>query len=376
MKKKVGSIVRKGSKDKSHSKVEKFHNGTIKHKLSSIIRKVSSKVKEPVNVGHIKPSDLHKFQIDISNIKKEMSKVVVGQDKTIDSILRALISNGHVLLEGVPGIAKTLIMRSLSQITSCKTKRVQFTADLLPTDIVGITSYEKSKGFFVIKGPVFTNFLLADEINRAPAKVQSALLEAMQEKQVTIGRQSFSIDAPFFVLATLNPIETQGTYQLPEAQVDRFMFKLFIGYPNKKEERNILKNNITTRHFNEFNLRSVIGPMDILKMQHTVKRIFVSEHVEEYIVRLVDATRNPAKYNLKSSKYVRFGGSPRASIGLYIASKAEALMKGKGFVTPQHVKEIAPDVLRHRILLNYEGQAENIDKDDIIKEILAKVPVP
>ncbi|MAF50721.1 MAG: ATPase [Nanoarchaeota archaeon] len=346
--------------------------------MRSIVEKIGSKLKPQKisRTGHVSPHDLHKFRTDIENVKKEMAKSVVGQDKVIDSILRAVISNGHVLLEGVPGIAKTLIMRSLAQVTSSKTKRVQFTADLLPTDIVGITSYEKNKGFFVIKGPVFTNFLLADEINRAPAKVQSALLEAMQEQQVTIGRQSFGIDAPFFVLATQNPIETQGTYQLPEAQIDRFLFKLYIDYPTKKEERAILANNITIRHFDEFQLRSVIGPLDILKMQNTVKQIYVNDSVQEYIVRLVDATRHPEKYNLKSSKYLRFGSSPRASIGLYIASKSEALMSGKEFVTPQHVKEVAPDVLRHRILLNYEGQAENIDRDDIIKEILAKVPVP
>ncbi|MAG52716.1 MAG: ATPase [Nanoarchaeota archaeon] len=347
----------------------------MKKKVSSIVRRVAHKVKKkpklPVD-GHA----LHRFHNDIENIKKEMSKIVVGQKNVVDSILRAIISNGHVLLEGVPGIAKTLIMRSLAHITSCKTKRVQFTADLLPTDIIGLTSYEKSKGFFVIKGPIFTNFMLADEINRAPAKVQSALLEAMQEKQVTIGRQTFGIDAPFFVLATQNPIETMGTYALPEAQIDRFLFKLYIDYPNTKEEREILLRNITTKNFSEYDLRSVIGPLEIIKMQHTVKNIFVSKAVEEYIVRLVDATRHPEKYNLKHSKYIRFGSSPRASIGLYVASKANALMKGKEYVTPQHVKEIAYDVLRHRILLNYEGQAENIDRDDIIKEVLARVPIP
>jgi MoxR-like ATPase len=346
-------------------------------KVHSVVKKVGAKLRrKPAKVNSFKSSDLVKFHNDLVNIKKEMSKVVVGQGNVIDGIMRAIISNGHVLLEGVPGIAKTLIMRSLAQITSCNTKRVQFTADLLPTDIIGITSYEKSKGFYVVKGPIFTNFMLADEINRAPAKVQSALLEAMQEKQVTIGRQSFGISPPFFVLATQNPIETQGTFNLPEAQIDRFLFKLYIDYPNKKEEREILLRNITTKHFSEYNLRGVIGPLDIIRMQNTVHDIFVSKAVEEYIVRLVDATRHPEKYNLKISKYIRYGSSPRASIGLYVASKAEALMKGKEYVTPQHVKEIAHDVLRHRILLNYEGQAENIDRDDIVKEILAKVPIP
>ena len=341
--------------------------------MRAIIRKLGSQQKKPM---HVNDSDLSKFHSDIDLIKKEMSKVVVGQDQTVDSVLRAIISNGHVLLEGVPGVAKTLIMRTLSQVTACKTKRIQFTADLLPSDIVGITSYDKTKGFYVVKGPIFTNFLLADEINRAPSKVQSALLEGMQEKQVTIGRETFQLDNPFFVLATLNPLETQGVFRLPEAQVDRFLFKLNIGYPTKEEERKILTQNITTKGFSDYDLKSVISPIDILRMQQTVHNVYVSKDVEEYIVRLIDATRNPEKYNLKNSKYLRYGSSPRASIGLYVASKANALMNGKDYVTPQHVKEVAHDVLRHRLLLNYEGQAENINPDDVITEILTKVPVP
>ena len=351
----------------------------MKKKVSSIMGKVKSsvrKITEQNKRTHISEDDLQKFHNDIVNIKKEMSKIVVGQENVVDSILRAIISNGHVLLEGVPGIAKTLIMRALAEVTSCKTKRIQFTADLLPSDITGITSYDRNKGFYVVKGPVFTNFLLADEINRAPAKVQSALLEAMQEKQVTIGREPFDIDNPFFVLATLNPIETQGTFNLPEAQIDRFMFKLFIDYPSKLEEREILQRNITLRHFSDYGLRSVVGPLEIIKMQQTTQKIYVSKEVEEYIVRLIDATRNPAKYNLKNAKYIRYGSSPRASIGLYIGSKADALMNGKDYVTPQNIKNVAHDVLRHRLLLNYEGQAENINKDDVIVELLAKVPIP
>ena len=352
----------------------------MKKRVHSIVKKVklklSGKSVDSNKRTHINENDLHKFHADIQNIKKELSKVVVGQEKVVDSILRAVVSNGHVLLEGVPGIAKTLIMRAISQVMGCKTKRVQFTADLLPSDITGITSYDRSKGFYVIKGPIFTNFMLADEINRAPAKVQSALLEAMQEKQVTIGRETFNIEHPFFVLATLNPIETQGTFNLPEAQIDRFMFKLFIGYPTKKEENEILEKNITVKTFSDFGLRSVIGPLDILRMQQMVQKIYVSDEVREYIVRLIDSTRNPAKYNLKNSRYIRYGSSPRASISLYIGAKADALLNGKDYVTPQNVKDVAHDVLRHRLLLNYEGQAENIDKDEVINEILAKVPVP
>lgn len=345
-------------------------------KLGSIAKKIHSSIRSDKHNARISEYDLHKFHEDIVNIKKEMSKIVVGQEKVADGVLRAIISNGHVLLEGVPGIAKTLIMRSISQITSCKTNRIQFTADLLPSDITGITAYDKTKGFYIVKGPVFTNFLLADEINRAPAKVQSALLEAMQERQVTIGRETFDITSPFFVLATLNPIETQGVFNLPDAQIDRFMFKLFIDYPTKGEEIEILQKNITLKNFSEYGLRSVVGPVDIIRMQEIAKKIYVSKDVEEYIVRLVDSTRYPEKYNLNNSKYIRYGSSPRATIGLYIAAKADALMNGKDFVTPQNVKEVAHDVLRHRILLNYEGQAENIDKDDIVKEILAKVPIP
>src|SRR3989344_2627781 len=326
----------------------------MKKRVHSIVKKVKLKLSgkniDSSKRTHINENDLHKFHTDIQNIKKELSKVVVGQEKVVDSILRAVVSNGHVLLEGVPGIAKTLIMRAISQVMGCKTKRVQFTADLLPSDITGITSYDRSKGFYVIKGPIFTNFMLAYEINRAPAKVQSALLEAMQEKQVTIVRETFNIEHPFFVLATLNPI--------------------------KKEENEILEKNITVKTFSDFGLRSVIGPLDILRMQQMVQKIYVSDEVREYIVRLIDSTRNPAKYNLKNSRYIRYGSSPRASISLYIGAKADALLNGKDYITPQNVKDVAHDVLRHRLLLNYEGQAENIDKDEVINEILAKVPVP
>ncbi len=324
----------------------------------------------------VSSSEINKIKRDLDSMRSEISRAVVGQDEVVNGLLRAILCKGHVLLEGVPGIAKTLIMRALAYVTTSNYKRVQFTADLLPTDITGITAYDKTKGFYVVKGPVFTNFLLADEINRTPAKVQSALLEAMQEKQVTIGNKTFVIDEPFFVLATQNPIESTAIFPLPEAQMDRFLFKLYINYPKVEEEQNILQKNITISSFEEFKIRSVISSKEIIKMQEVVKKIYVGPEVEKYIVRLVDATRFPDKYKLKNSKYIAYGGSPRASIGLYIASKADALLNGKDYVTPKNVKNVAHDVLRHRIILNYEGQAENIKTDDIVSEVLLKVPTP
>lgn len=312
----------------------------------------------------------------IANIKKEISKSVVGQEKIINAFLRALISNGNVLVEGVPGLAKTLIVRTLSVVMGCEFNRIQFTPDLLPTDIVGITAYEREKGFYVLKGPIFSNFILADEINRAPPKVQSALLECMQEKQATIGKETFNMPMPFFVLATQNPLEQAGVYPLPEAQIDRFLFKLSIGYPNLKEEQGILESNITIKKFESFNLKPVMSAEKILDMQDKVKEIYLDKKIEKYIVQIVDATRNPDKYKVKLGKYIDWGASPRASIGLFIASKAEALMQGKNFVTPQYVKEVTYDVLRHRVILNYEAQSENIKVEDVISEILARVPVP
>ena len=324
----------------------------------------------------VSESELSKIKKDLDMIRGEISRAVVGQEEVVSGLLRAILAKGHVLLEGVPGIAKTLIMRTLAHVTTSDYKRVQFTADLLPTDITGITVYEKIKGFYVVKGPVFTNFLLADEINRAPAKVQSALLEAMQEKQVTIGTKTFLIEEPFFVLATQNPIESVAIFPLPEAQMDRFLFKLYINYPKVEDEQSILQKNITANSFDDFKIKSVISSKDIIRMQNIVKNIYVSPDVEKYIVKLVDATRFSDKYKLKNAKYIAWGSSPRASIGLYIASKADALLNGKNYVTPKNVKNVAHDIMRHRILLNYEGQAENIKTDDIISEILLKVPTP
>ncbi|HIH31770.1 TPA: MoxR family ATPase [Candidatus Woesearchaeota archaeon] len=318
---------------------------------------------------------LKHYQKQFSAIKFEMSKAIVGQQEIINSLIEALLCNGHVLVEGVPGIAKTLTVRTLSQITGGVFSRIQFTPDLLPTDIIGITTYEEGRGFYSVKGPIFANFVLADEINRAPPKVQSALLEAMQERQVTIGKESFALPSPFFVMATQNPIESLGTYKLPEAQIDRFMFKLKMDYPNVEDELKILHTNSTLRKFEEFKLSQAMTPDTIIRAQQDVKKIYLDKKVEKYIVRLVEATRYAQKYNLETGKYIEYGTSPRSSIALFIASKAHALVKGKSFVTPMDVKEVAHNVLRHRIILNYEGQADEISTDTIIDELLKKVHI-
>ena len=321
-------------------------------------------------------SDIKKCKSDIGKVKEEIMKAVVGQEQVIDSLIKALLANGNVLLEGIPGIAKTLAIKSLAAATGCNFKRIQFTADLLPTDIVGITSYEQEKGFFVIKGPIFSNFILADEINRAPPKVQSALLEAMQEKQATIGKETFQMDMPFFVLATQNPIETLGVYTLPEAQIDRFLFKIVMTYPTKEEEKSIIEQNITMTMFENFKIKPILSPGRILELQELTKGISHSDSIKEYIVDIADSTRNPDRYKIKTGKYIELGTSPRACIGLFIGAKADAIMKGDSYIRPQHVKNVAYEVLRHRIILNYTGQAEGIKTEAIIKEILSKVPIP
>ncbi|MBI4439942.1 MoxR family ATPase [Candidatus Woesearchaeota archaeon] len=319
--------------------------------------------------------DLKHYSHLLDDVREELSKVVVGQSTAVDGCMRAIMANGNVLVEGVPGIAKTLLIRALSIACGCKFSRIQFTVDLLPTDITGITTFSKGN-FTVVKGPIFANFVIADEINRASPKTQSALLEAMQEKQVTIGKQTFSLEPPFFVMANNNPIESGGTYPLPEAQIDRFLFKLYMDYPSVEEEKQILKRNITLEKFEKFNLKPILNPARIIRMQEAVKEIHLGDNIEKYIVNLIDATRNPEKYKLKLGKYIEYGCSPRGSIGLFIGSKAEAMMKGNSYVTPQHVKNVAHDVLRHRVLLNYEGQAEGIRTDEIIDEVLSRVPVP
>ncbi|MDD2345428.1 MAG: MoxR family ATPase [Bacteroidales bacterium] len=305
----------------------------------------------------------------------EMNKVIVGQKQMIERLLIGLLSNGHILLEGVPGLAKTLAIKSLAQTIKADFSRIQFTPDLLPADLVGTMIYsQKEEEFKVKKGPIFSNFILADEINRAPAKVQSALLEAMQERQVTIGDQTYPLVEPFLVLATQNPIEQEGTYPLPEAQVDRFMLKVVIGYPTKEEEKIILRQN-SGHSIDE--IARVISAEDILKARELVRKIYLDEKVENYITDIVFATRYPEKYRIEKYKnMISFGASPRASINLALASKAYAFIKRRGYVIPEDVRAVAYDVMRHRIGLTYEAEAENITTNDIINDILNIVEVP
>jgi MoxR-like ATPase len=309
----------------------------------------------------------------IEKIKQEVGKAVVGQGEVIDGLIRALLCDGHVLLEGVPGLAKTLSIKALGQATGCHVKRIQFTVDLLPTDITGITTYNPEKGFQIQKGPIFANFIIADEINRSPPKTQSAMIEAMQENQVTIAKETHKLPVPFFVMATENPLETSGVYPLPEAQVDRFLFKLLMKYPRIKDEARIMEDNVTVKDFSSFNLRAVTSPEEIQKMQSLTKEIYLSKSVKKYILKIIEMTR---RKGFKDAKYIEWGASPRATIGLFIASKAKALMEGRNYVVPKDVKEIAYDVLRHRLILSYRAGVEGITSDKIIKEILDRIKTP
>lgn len=308
-------------------------------------------------------------------IRMEIGKVIIGQRHLIDSLLIGLLANGHILLEGVPGLAKTLAIRSLASIIDAKFSRIQFTPDLLPADLIGTMIYsQKKEEFLVKKGPIFANFILADEINRSPAKVQSALLEAMQERQVTIGETTYKLEEPFLVLATQNPIEQEGTYPLPEAQVDRFMLKVLIGYPSMEEERNIIRENIA-KEFPKPN--TVLKTSDIIRARDVVREVYMDEKIENYILNIVFATREPARFNLqKFSNMISYGASPRASIYLALASKAYAFIRRRGYVIPEDVRAICADVMRHRIGLTYEAEAENINQDHIITEILNTIEVP
>lgn len=311
----------------------------------------------------------------VKDLVREIEKVIVGQKYLIDRLLVGLLANGHVLLEGVPGLAKTLAVKTLSQTINTKFQRIQFTPDLLPADLIGTLIYEPDKGTFTTKkGPIFANIILADEINRAPAKVQSALLEAMQEKQVTIGERTFTLDEPFLVLATQNPIEQEGTYPLPEAQIDRFMLKLKIVYPSKAEEREIMDRMAFTKK--EITVRHVISPERILETQKIVDEIYIDDKIKDYIIDLVFATRNPDDYKLDIKRYIQYGASPRATIYLNLASKAYAFIQGRGYVTPQDVKSIGMDVLRHRIIITYEAEAEDMTSETIIQRIFDEVEVP
>lgn len=329
---------------------------------------------ETVNIRELQDLIASKSNF-VTMIRTGMDHRIVGQKHLVDALLIALLCNGHVLLEGVPGLAKTLAIKTLANLVDAKYSRIQFTPDLLPADVIGTLIYSvKKETFEVKKGPIFANFVLADEINRAPAKVQSALLEAMQERQVTIGDNTYPLPVPFLVMATQNPIEQEGTYQLPEAQVDRFLLKVIIGYPNKDEEKLIIRQNIQ----GELSpLRPLVDPKEILEVQKIVQKIYIDEKIENYIVDIVFATRQPAKFGLPDlQSIISFGASPRASISLALAARAYAFLQGRGYVIPEDVRAVCLDVMRHRIGLTYEAEANNISADDVITDILDKVAVP
>ncbi len=311
----------------------------------------------------------------LDNLLKEVGKVIVGQQYLIERLLMGLLADGHILIEGVPGLAKTLSVRTLARAVQTKFQRVQFTPDLLPADLIGTLVYNpKDSNFTTRKGPIFANIILADEINRAPSKVQSALLEAMQERQVTIGENTFPLPKPFLVLATQNPIEQEGTYPLPEAQVDRFMLKLIVSYPNKREEKEILERMSTGR---DIDVKPVMTPEKIFSLRELMHQIYVDEKVKDYILDIVFATREPEKYKLPELKpLIAYGASPRASIMLTVAAKTNAFLKGRGFVTPDDVKQIGMDVLRHRVLVTYEAEAEETTSEQIIQKIFDQIEVP
>jgi MoxR-like ATPase len=317
---------------------------------------------------------VEKESLFVQELLAEMGKVIVGQKYLVERLLIGLLANGHILLEGVPGLAKTLSIKTLSDAVQTKFQRIQFTPDLLPADLIGTMIYSPQSGnFSTKKGPIFSNLVLADEINRAPAKVQSALLEAMQERQVTIGDTSFPLDEPFLVMATQNPIEQEGTYPLPEAQVDRFMLKLSITYPSKKEELEIIDRNAEVG-FPE--VKKVISPKEIMKAREVVGQIYVDEKIKDYILNIVFATRNPEEYKLDIKDLIAYGASPRATIYLNLAAKAHAFIKGRGYVTPEDIKAIGMDVLRHRVIVTYEAEAEEITSEDIVKKVFDEIEVP
>ena len=330
----------------------------------------------PAEVLRILSEKIKQENFLISQLKQEISNVIVGQQYMIDRLLIALLADGHVLLEGVPGLAKTLAIKTLAETIDVDYSRIQFTPDLLPADVTGTLIYsQKTESFTVKKGPIFSNFVLADEINRAPAKVQSALLEAMQERQITIGDETFYLPKPFLVMATMNPIEQEGTYPLPEAQVDRFMLKVFLDYPTKEEEKLIIRSNVRPQGLSKVN--KVISATDILRCRELVRDIYLDEKIEQYIVDIVYATRTPEKYGLGFLQpMIGFGCSPRASINLAIAAKAYAFIQHRAFVIPEDVRAVAPDVMRHRMGLTYEAEAENITATDIVAKIVNKIEVP
>ena len=329
---------------------------------------------EVINIKELNER-IERESVFVDTLRTEMGKVIVGQSHLVDTLLIGLLSNGHILLEGVPGLAKTLAITTLAKAVDAGFSRIQFTPDLLPADLIGTLIYsQKNEEFVVKKGPVFANFVLADEINRSPAKVQSALLEAMQERQVTIGDKTFKLDEPFLVMATQNPIEQEGTYPLPEAQVDRFMLKVIIDYPKLEEEKKIIRQNITGE---KIEVRPILKATDIMEARKVVRQVYLDEKIEQYIADIVFATRFPEKYDLKELKdMIGFGGSPRASINLALAARSYAFIKRRGYVIPEDVRAVAHDVLRHRIGLTYEAEAMNMSSDEIVSKILNKVEVP
>jgi MoxR-like ATPase len=319
--------------------------------------------------------DVQRHSAWVSPLQHEIGRVIVGQRYLVERLLVAVLSGGHVLLEGVPGLAKTLVLKTLAGAIKADFHRLQFTPDMLPADIVGTLIYNPKEGGFVTKrGPVFSNFVLADEINRAPAKVQSALLEAMQERQVTLGDETYRLPEPFLVMATQNPIEQEGTYPLPEAQVDRFMMKVVIGYPSRTEERAILDAMATSEP--ALDVEKVVSVQDIVEARHVVNRVYVDDRVKDYVVDLVSATREPEKYGLQIRPYIQYGASPRATINLTLGAKALAFLHGRGYVTPLDVKSLALDVLRHRLAVTYEAEAEGISSEQLVQRILETLPVP
>ena len=329
-------------------------------KYGQDIKKINEKVKEA--------------SFFVQQLNAELAKVIVGQKYVIDRLLIALLANGHILIEGVPGLAKTLAVKTLSKCIQTDFQRIQFTPDLLPADLIGTLVYNPKDGKFTTKkGPVFSNLILADEINRAPAKVQSALLEAMQERQVTIGENTFKLDDPFLILATQNPIEQEGTYPLPEAQVDRFMLKIKMGYPDKKEEKEIMER---MAGHEPSKVNAIISPEDIIKARDIVSEVYIDDKVKDYIVDLVYATRSPDEYNLDIKNLIAYGASPRASIYLNIASRAHAFIRGRGYVTPEDIKAVGMDVMRHRVIVTYEAEAEEMTSEDVVKRVFDEIEVP
>ena len=329
---------------------------------------------EPIDIRELNEK-IEKHSAFVTNLTTGMDQVIVGQKHLVESLLIGLLSDGHVLLEGVPGLAKTLAIKTLASLIDSQYSRIQFTPDLLPADVIGTMIYsQKDENFQIKKGPIFANFVLADEINRAPAKVQSALLEAMQERQVTIGKETFLLPQPFLVLATQNPVEQEGTYPLPEAQVDRFMLTVNISYPEPEEERRIIRAHIDNK---KMEVTPILKAEEIIKAREMVRQVYIDEKIERYIVDIVFATRYPEKFGLANLKdYIEFGGSPRASINLALAARSYAFIKRRGYVVPEDVRAVAHDVLHHRIGLSYEAEANNMTADEIVSEILNKVEVP